>query len=300
MAADSEFVRLTNQHRYARNLKFAQLMSALRLDARSMRGNWGAPTSPSGSIAYFNNTNVSSYNDNDAASECPSETPSHAAGRPSARASLGLLGCAQPGKGRKHYTPSDSGIGDGDDDMMSSRGSSAGGYPTGMRIAPKPRTPAPFADLSDLPSKQQNFERVRALPKRSPGPITYDVERPVSNSGGYARSPPPFANGGNYGAQPQTAARQAPVVDRDFWNRREQANSDVMSQCGQSDAPSIADSQREVFTARDRVGHGNILTWGNDSRAITPERPRTGRQLAMETDGRPTGHKTAGVFPASS
>jgi len=289
-AADSEFVRLTNQHRFARNLKFAHLMSALRQDARRAKfappGFSPASTGISGYAASFN----------DAASECPSESPSHAAGRPSQKASLGLLGSSF---GRKHYTPSDAGEGDDNISILSSRESNTG-LSGGRWVAPKPRTPAPFADLSDLPSKQQNSERVQALPERRPAPFADGSPQARPNSGGYAKTTPPFAHGGNYAQG--APRRQMPAVDPNFWQNREQQqqrNGDGMSQCGQSDMGSVADSQREVFTARDRSGHGNILTWGNDSRQLTPPRSRTGRSLAVESDGRPTGHKTSGVFPAA-
>merc|ERR1712187_557087 len=54
--------------------------------------------------------------------------------------------------------------------------------------------------------------------------------------------------------------------------------ADVVSQSGMTDY-SEADSQREVFTQRNRVGHGNILTWGGDSRSITPPKNQHGRQI---------------------
>lgn len=299
---DSEFMRLTNQHRYARNLKFAQLMSALRLDARNARNsrNYGEQAGSPQGAGY-------------APSEAPSETPSYAAGRPSQSQQSSLaLGMSM---GRKHYPPSESGF--DVDDNQSVTGS--------IRREPKPRTPAPYADLSDIPSKP-SLDRGQAA-ARAPPPFAQDTTshptdklgRPISSSG-YAnsqgpapRSPPPFAQGGTFeqgyrrSAQAQPASQQLPLQDPNFWSRREplqpmNAGNEFRtdgSQCGQSDVMSVADSQREVFTARDRSGHGNILTWGNDSRNLTPHRKRQGRQLAMESDGQPKAHAVSGVFPPS-
>eukprot|EP00930_Biecheleria_cincta_P103733 TRINITY_DN9579_c0_g1_i2.p2 TRINITY_DN9579_c0_g1~~TRINITY_DN9579_c0_g1_i2.p2 ORF type:complete len:224 (+),score=8.15 TRINITY_DN9579_c0_g1_i2:88-672(+) len=66
-----------------------------------------------------------------------------------------------------------------------------------------------------------------------------------------------------------------------------------------SDAASVADSQREAFSIRNRTGHGNILTWGNDStRAVTPPKNREGRQLAFDPDvGIPRSQLSSGIFP---
>jgi len=289
---DSEVMRLTNQNRYARNLKFAQLMSALRIDAR----NTGSTKDPG------NSSPLNAY----APSESPSETPSYAAGRPSQSWHTGQLG---GNFGRKHYTPSESCC----DDDLSTTGS--------LRREPKPRTPAPFADMSELPSKPI-FDRSRIAALIETGDDSSDI--PVSNSG-YSksqapvpRSSPPFAFGGNYDMAPSHAgsrragppqSQQVTPQDPDFWSRRDPAKtmsqtnmsntvqSDVMSQCGQSDVCSVAESNLEMFTARDRSGHGNILTWGTDSRQITPARKRQGRQVAMESEGLPRSQITSGVFP---
>lgn len=308
MSPDSEFTRLTNQHRFARNLRFAQLMSALRQDAKKFR----LPDSPSG--GYAGSIGPDRYEP----SECPSETPSQAAGRSTNQIEV------RPGTGtgRKHYQPSESGA-----DDQSDMGS------VSARYAPKPRTPAPFALLSDLPGNSRApvarsppcfaYEQP-AAPKqahhaRAPAPWENQgaSDRPQSGYGkGQApaapRSPAPFAQGGNYDGTdarrappPQSASRQAVRQDPDFWSRAAPVNvgngmrSDNVSECGQSDVMSVADSQREVFTARDRGGHGNILTWGGDSRNITPSRTREGRNIARESSGVPRAHTSAGVFPPS-
>merc|ERR1719492_629456 len=68
---ETEFARKTNQHRSARNLKFAALMSALRRDAQATSARMkGLPLPSSGASVCE-------------ASEIGSEAPSHAAGRPS-------------------------------------------------------------------------------------------------------------------------------------------------------------------------------------------------------------------------
>jgi len=119
-----------------------------------------------------------------------------------------------------------------------------------------------------------------------------------------------FEQGFRREAQPQpstsqeTATQQIPeTLGRDFWSRRDPqqqmgGTNDGQSECAQSDVMSVADSQREVFTARDRGGHGNILTWGDNSRNITPHRKREGRQLAMEP-GVTKAHAATGIFQLS-
>lgn len=302
---DSEVVRLTNQHRFARNLKFAELMAALRRDARSTRNRCGAPGSPSGSYAASLHEPTPS--------EAPSDVPSYAAGRPTKLSSNGFSIL-----GRKHYVPSET----GDDDMSSTRGS--------IRREPKPRTPAPFASLADLPSKQMLDSR--SLPPRSPAPFADEqsakvpsqrpasqrstapfandfTAKPSSPSGSTVpQSPAPFAKGANF-EEGFKASRSAPAAQSfpaDFWSRKgplqnpNNEQSDVASQYGaQSDMMSVADSQREEFTARDKRGHGNILTWGNNSRTITPPKKREGRQLITANDGQMRAHATSGVFPPS-
>lgn len=293
-AVDSETVRLTNQHRYARNLKFAQLMSALRIDARNTKSGFPVPGSPTNTYCP---------------SEAPSESASYAAGRPSSKHALSLSsGCWQSGlgggTGRKHYTPSESNF--GDDDRLSTAGS--------IRREPKPRTPAPFAELSDLEG------RSAAPPPRQFAPYAYDntapapKQRPISG-GGYntnsqsGPSPAPFAMGGNFERDYRRApikpipegSELGPSDPNFFYSRRAQPQqNDGGSQYGaQSESMSVADSERSHFTARDRGGHGNILTWGGDSRNITPTKKRQGRQLAVEEDGQTKASTCRGIFPPS-
>lgn len=247
-----------------------------------------------------------------APSEAPSETPSYAAGRPSQQGSLGWGGSV----GRKHYTPSESGF-DDDDNQSTARSITGQPFRREIKREPKPRTPAPFADLSDLPAAQRPVSSGGYAPSNSSyaadsqaPPVLRDQRAQRAPA---PRSPPPFAMGGNFeqgfrrDAQPQpvaaqTASQQPETFGGNFWSQRDPqrqmgGTNDVGSECGQSDVMSVADSQREVFTARDRGGHGNILTWGDNSRNITPHRKRQGRQLAMESDGLPKAHAAMGIFP---
>jgi len=69
---------------------------------------------------------------------------------------------------------------------------------------------------------------------------------------------------------------------------------EVMSQSGMTDVASVAGSQRSEFTKRNHTGHGNILTWGSDSRSITPHKKRQGRQLAVDpARGVPRSHMSS-------
>jgi len=90
--------------------------------------------------------------------------------------------------------------------------------------------------------------------------------------------------------------------DPDFWSRTAPTRaastlddrSEVMSQSGMTDVASVADSQRSEFTMRNRTGHGNILTWGSDSRSITPHKKRQGRQMTLDHDrGVPRSHMSS-------
>jgi hypothetical protein len=274
---ESEVVRLTNQHRFARNLKFAELMAALRRDARKQRFGTVSP-SYAGSI-------VGSMAE-PTPSEAPSE-PSYAAGRPTSLLSGGFVGV-----GRKHYAPSDTQSLMGDDDLQSTRSC--------IRREPQPRTPAPFADMSDIPAKSTQALQV----PRSPAPYANESSAKPSSSiaSSVPRSPAPFANGGTYADGYPQAARppsQKAGPDPGFWMRTAPRTSDERSDVTSlyGDNISVAGSQREEFAARAR-GHGNILTWGNDSRSITPGKKRQGRQLAVDTDGMPKAHVTSGVFPS--
>merc|ERR1719454_219445 len=139
-------------------------MSALRIDARNTN-NGRAPISPSG-----------------ASSVMGSEAPSYAAGRPTKQAPLGLGSSA----GRKHYAASETSA--LDDDNRSVTGSI-----TSVRIQPKPRTPAPFADMSDVPTRQNLQGRpANVPPPRTPAPYAYAAPEPVAqrppSEGGYSAS----------------------------------------------------------------------------------------------------------------
>lgn len=272
----SEFGKLTNKHRYARNLNFGQLMSALRTDARRCGFDRSSVSLPGSSAA--------SLVGDPAPSEAASESPSHAAGRPTGSAGQPLFGGS-----RRHYG------GGRDDDCESVRSlwSDTNQQATQRpEISARPqqaRAPPPYAQVTDLPVRTQ-----REVP----------------------RSPAPFASGGNYDQgykmvtrRPQSSANsevgQATDTNfppMDYWSRQGpmrpqgfDGEADIASQYGARSEVSVADSQREEFTLRNRSGHGNILTWGNDSRNITPARKRTGRQLAVDSAGQPRAHATSGM-----
>eukprot|EP00439_Symbiodinium_sp_Y106_P076664 s341_g15.t2 len=60
---------------------------------------------------------------------------------------------------------------------------------------------------------------------------------------------------------------------------------------------SEADQQREVFSYRNRNGHGNILAWDVASRAVTPPHQRQGRHMATDPEkGIPRLHVSSGIF----
>lgn len=96
--------------------------------------------------------------------------------------------------------------------------------------------------------------------------ILAPVQESVPSRPRPAATPPPWAHQAP-SAAPVVRSKQ-PIVDM----------SDAVSVV--SDLASEADSQRAVHTHRNRTGHGNILTWGNDSRNITPEKQRQARFAA--------------------
>jgi len=272
----SEFGKLTNKHRYARNLNFGQLMSALRTDARRCGFDRSWVSQPGSSAA--------SLVGDPAPSEAASESPSHAAGRPTKVTPLF-------GGSRRHY---EGGRRDDDCDSVRSLWSEANQQATHrpeIQVRPQQgRAPPPYAQVTDLPARTRQEEVPRA--------------------------PAPFAAGGNFeqgykmvGARRPQSSANAEVGQAtehfppmDYWSRpgpmRPQGGSgeaDITSQYGAQSEVSVADSQREEFTMRNRGGHGNILTWGNDSRNITPARKRTGRQLAVDSAGLPRAHASSGM-----
>lgn len=256
---ESEFLRLTNKHRSARTLKFASLVSALRRDAHNtMARRFGRPCV--GGSSYASSYAGSYAGVPYAASEAGSEAPSHAAGRATNNAAPPISR-----GGRRHY-PSDfgtMGTSPGSGTVSLSELSSqlpASGYSARLGVLP-----APYARCGE--------------DVHGPG----QGESAAHRSGPAARQAPPS----NFWGLPASAPTARSVSDR----------LETMS-LASGVASLEADSQREVFTLRNRTGHGNILTWGNDSRNITPQKQRTGRQMAMDADQNvPRVHASSGIFP---
>jgi len=302
---DSEFTKLTNKHRSARNLTFASLTSALRRDAHSTRVRRGetastyvgSPTGTATSWAGQMGGYAGSMTE-PTPSEAGSEAPSHAAGRPTPQAPpifppgkrvVGLRDQMQDNR----ITPRLDDQQQFDDTRSTSQWSQAS------------RSPAPFADHQvsmNRPGEGRPSPQVQSSAPFAQGG-TYNGEERVRGAPRMQRGTPPFAQGGSFD---QGYPRQAPASDTDFLMRRgappssgyRDDRSDVMSQAN-SDMMSVADSQREEFTMRNRSGHGNILTWGNDSRNITPERKRQGRQLTTDEAGSLRSQASSGIIPAS-
>lgn len=260
--SDSEFVTLANRHRTARNMKFASLMSALRRDAQATNTRrFGRALSHTGLSHYAGSYTGSVYE----GSEAGSEAYTHAAGRPTGAGSLVARQLARaegsrPGGGaRRHYPYAESQLSGAVPHDGSDRGSVAG---------------------SDRPLQQRARPGgLEGVDER--GPVPHPVSQPPFAYGSTAAPPSPESrslhglrqSGGILPEAKKPYEHAAPSMDR----------SDVRSTAA-SDCASIADSQREVFTNRNRTGHGNILTWGNDSRSLTPHKTRQGRQLTSDAD----------------
>mmetsp|Transcript_56275 Transcript_56275/g.156774 ORF Transcript_56275/g.156774 Transcript_56275/m.156774 type:complete len:570 (-) Transcript_56275:165-1874(-) len=302
---DSEFGKLANKHRSARNMKFAELTTALRHDARATKARvLGQPMSATASYAgsvyggsvYGGSVYGGSVYEA-APSEVGSEAPSHAAGRPT----RALPPCSLGSAGRRHF---------------GSNSQLHGG------VAPMPSDYAP----SEMYSARSGFPGIdENRPASYGGP---NVASPTASQQQRARAPPPYACGdpadgvGGYAWRDSDGyagseagqsvasmpSRSAPGCgclpgqagpDPDFRSMaepRRREDFDRQDAMSESDVASVADSQRDAFTHRNRGGHGNILTWGDDSRTITPERRRGGRAM----DGGPRSHISSGVFPTAS
>jgi len=280
-SAESEFVRLSNKHRDARNLKFASLMSALRRDAQSTlarRYGQRASALPSyRSSTYAESERGSVYEP----SEAGSEAPSHAAGRPT----NAVQAPAPVRGGKRHYMYGDSSVSSGPASVV---GGGGGAYPD-RRMASCPedgylQTRPPLASPHSGSTYSRNMDGTQ-LPRSPTAPPAFTSSPRQDELEGRGVGPAPTQQD----IDPWQGRRGPPsVADQ----------SDTMSQCDvQSVAGSVADSQREVFTTRNRTGHGNILTWGSDSRSITPHKTR-GRQLTVDPQhGVPRSQMSSGIFP---
>lgn len=234
---ESEFVRLTNKHRAARNMKFALLMTALRRDAQNTLARRLGQLPLSALPSYAGSVAGSAYEPSDAGF---SEAASHAAGRSTNQSAPGSRG------GRRHFN------------VAAGAGSRAGpvasgGYPQAQKGGDVGR--APYAQVVPDPDF---WSRTGPSTPQQLGPSQQQLQQQRLSQDERWRQRPPTS----CGPDQRDDISVAP-----------------------SDAASVADSQREVFMHRNRNGHGNILTWGDSSRDITPNKKRGGRQQAENADG---------------
>mmetsp|Transcript_26930 Transcript_26930/g.78113 ORF Transcript_26930/g.78113 Transcript_26930/m.78113 type:complete len:615 (+) Transcript_26930:81-1925(+) len=252
-SVDSEFVRLANKHRSARNMKFAALMSALRRDAQGTHARrFGRPMSHTGLSSYAGSYAPSNYEPSDAGTEAAA----HAAGRPTGVAAV------QPSlrAGRRHYY--------------------AEGHMSGAALA--------FAEQQarPLPTRLEGVDERGPVPPFATGGVGHGPPSPLGGVGGGGsvagdmHGSPPAHGGGQRGGVRSVGSR-----------------SDVGCAAA-SDLASVAGSQRAEFTQRNRTGHGNILTWGDDSRSVTPGKERQGKQITVDpAQGIPRSRVSSGVIP---
>lgn len=282
---ESEFQRRTNQHRSARNLKFAALMSALRRDAQATNAKMKGLPPPSCGASVCE------------PSEYGSEAPSHAAGRPS-----NMTAHLNSRNGRRQYNggpeggliPVLSSMEHAVHDSAASErsyapserpyGTSEGyGCQASMGIrGVRPQQPAPYAWQSGdniSPRVALALNSVDGAPNNKDS-----VGAPLSHRGSLSEQAV-WSRGNGAGG-----ASVPPYADD---------RCEVMSQSGMTDA-SVPESHASQFTQRNREGHGNILTWGTDSRSITPSRARQVPQVTAdpEWDGpvRSRGGMSSSIF----
>eukprot|EP00927_Polykrikos_kofoidii_P006193 TRINITY_DN12516_c0_g1_i1.p1 TRINITY_DN12516_c0_g1~~TRINITY_DN12516_c0_g1_i1.p1 ORF type:complete len:620 (-),score=106.73 TRINITY_DN12516_c0_g1_i1:307-2118(-) len=297
---EGSFVKLSNKHRNARNMKFAELTSALRQDARLTAGVHGHPRPPSTSASSYA---PSLYEP----SEVGSEAPSHAAGLRSRTAPIFSLGSA----GRKHYEKPNTHMVGGSapavsdyapSEVSSTRGGcrdryggSGGQYGDNSSQADGVRGGYGNADNS---SQARSSMGMYASGKgRGPPPYQGRGSGHIADGFGSIDEDAVYSGGcggsgkGDHGGRDDDdtspSDRRALNLDNDFWSRKDPRASvgaanggnrdrDRADARSHSDMSSVADSHRDYYTHRGRTGHGNILTWGDDSRDITPERRRGG------------------------
>ncbi|CAE7226913.1 unnamed protein product [Symbiodinium natans] len=106
---------------------------------------------------------------------------------------------------------------------------------------------------------------------------------------------------------PGAGSATSPVQEVDIFGRkiahplqrahpRPDADAVSVTSAAQS-ISSEADQQREVFSYRNRNGHGNILAWDVESRTVTPPHQRQGRHMATDPEkGIPRLHVSSGIF----
>lgn len=200
-------------------------------------------------------------------------------------------------RGRRHYGDGGSSCGDSNAGWSSAGPIPGGGYPAGYQ----------------RPGSHRGADGFRSLPQGGPGaygaPIPEDEQfqepqqYPPRPGEGYS----PGQQQGYYQdslEQPQAADAGSPGDDREaqradsaYWAQAlPHRGGQPASEAG-SDLHSMAESQRTGYSLRGRAGHGNILTWGDDSRDVTPERKRRGRQLAVdEQSGTSRSHMPTSIF----
>merc|ERR1712137_623620 len=91
---------------------------------------------------------------------------------------------------------------------------------------------------------------------------------------------------------------QGVCLDAQYWQRQPVVDTRRVTIADDvSEVTSHTEVHRESFLTRNRGGHGNILTWGNDSRSITPVKKRQGRQITVDPEyGVPRSHLSSEIF----
>jgi len=207
---DSEFRKLTDKHRSARNLKFASMMSALRRDVRRTNAKRGILPSHTGLTVY-----AGSCASDFAHSDCGTDIV-QPAGRPSDFASI---------------HPSDSASMSG----AKSRQDCASDYNSRVVADRSSRLSGIREDRQQI---LQNGSVADSRAQMCGSPV-----RPPSSS------------------------------TRPDFQRREQFHLDVAGADGES-------SVHDELSARNRIGHGNILTWESRPGAMAAE-PRQSSKAIM-------------------
>jgi len=244
MGPDSEFTRLTNKHRTARNLKFASLMLALRGDYRTARFKRQLPETASRFV------------------ESDGDLLEGAAGVPT---SLNLNTVSPHGK--RHYLGT---LDEGTDFI---------GW----------KYPSP-----------QNQQQGPGSPQEGPVVMSGKHHHVCSNTSHHDHLQEAHGNVSPLGHDEynRQVSSQGVCLDAQYWQRQPCVDARRVTIADDvSEVTSQAEVQREAFFTRNRGGHGNILTWGNDSRSITPAKKRQGRQITVDPEyGVPRSHLSSEIF----
>mmetsp|Transcript_96852 Transcript_96852/g.202366 ORF Transcript_96852/g.202366 Transcript_96852/m.202366 type:complete len:624 (-) Transcript_96852:24-1895(-) len=254
---ESEFVKLANRHERGRNMKFAALMSALRRDAQATSTKrFGRPLEHTGLSCYGGSYAGSQYEPSVAGD---SDYHSQAAGKPTMPSGAASSQTSWS-SGRKHFSQYENRnmramapLQEESRVPESPAGSAPGGYWQQQQQSPLHQH-YPQQEQQQPYRQQQHYQQQQQ-----------QQQQPEQSQQSYRRGN--SSHGALNGAAHQQPSSMSALMSGAY---------------AASEVASVAESLREETMSRNRYGHGNILTWGDNSRDITPGKQRHGRQICVD------------------